>query len=339
MSDIDHVPIRPNINYQRASSTGFKQPVNKKTQNNFDNKEASIFADSTDPDILQFIKRTPNALSLDSVPTKEERISKGVGELREKEKSQKVEQNSTEKKIQEEEIKTKSSGWIIIVLAVIVIILILIIVYYVLNYNNIITPAAIIQDNVVKPSSFQNIMNKDQLSHNIRMAPIQMDSMKNNSVNDYINSKPVKPKDYVEPTKSDLDSVLNRLSAKSDSNSDSIKNKQNQPKENQNIDTSKNTSRQVKGKEVAKKVRFYDNEQKNKIEEIHDDEDDKNTEGSVIVIDTIDYNVGDEMDETASRVMSEDDMYDELKNLVMEDSGDDRIDPQISEEFLDQTDF
>jgi hypothetical protein len=77
--------------------------------------------------------------------------------------------------------KTPVSGntWVILGLAIVILILIMIIIYYVLNYNAKLTTAALIPPNIVRPS--ENFMQK--------------------------------PKNYIDPTASELDSVLHKLSS------------------------------------------------------------------------------------------------------------------------------
>lgn len=153
---------------------------------------SELLMKNKDPDVQQVInKNQNNALTMQSKETKEEK------------ESEKEEKNIPE---------SKGTSWVVIILAVIIILLILVIIYYVMNYNNLFPTAPPIPDSVVKPSLYPNA----------KQAALE--------VNPYSQSMPPKPKDYVEPTKSDLDSVLNQLNKPSKpinetNNETNIKNK------------------------------------------------------------------------------------------------------------------
>lgn len=126
MSDIEHLPVRPNINNSIEALT--KQTRHKSSSIPMQ-ENSDLFYDNKDPDIQKYItKRKTDALELDSVATKEEKSSK-------------------------ENYKPDTGfSWVIIALTVVIVILIMIIVYYVLKYNEISQNAVVIPANAVKPS-------------------------------------------------------------------------------------------------------------------------------------------------------------------------------------------
>lgn len=160
MNDVEHIPVKPNINNS--------QPKVKK----------NILENIKDPEVQQVLNKKKDVFNIESMKTKEEQVV----------------------------IKADtSSSWLIVVLAIIIVILIIVVIYYVLKYNAV-SSAAAIPVNIVKP------INHDGYLHNfsqqsIHQPPIiQMTNIE-------------KPKKFVEPTKKDLDDVLQRLS---DNNSPKI---------------------------------------------------------------------------------------------------------------------
>jgi hypothetical protein len=105
-------------------------------------KKESIFENSKDDDIQAFInKKKPDALSLDSVMTKEEKSAR-------------------HKEAHEESGKTEGISWVVIGLCVVVIILIMIIIYYVMNYTmSPGKPPTLIPEDIVKPSIGEHMGN------------------------------------------------------------------------------------------------------------------------------------------------------------------------------------
>lgn len=180
MSDIDHLPVRPNINNHASVKPSLNASLN--TSHNTNN----LFSNSKDTDVQFINKKRADALKIDplkmDIPlTKEERIAKGVKELRDKDA--------------ESEKRNEGSSWIIIILAVIIIILIMIIVYYVINYNRLTVPAVLIPESVVKPST------KTSLNTGVNK------SIQNNVAHGLA----PKAKNFVDPTKDELNDVLKRL--------------------------------------------------------------------------------------------------------------------------------
>lgn len=162
MSDIDHLPVRPNINntYSRNTKSRIPNDLNK----------SGLLDDSRDPDIQKFInKKKTDTLELESLPTKEEKYSK-----------------ESEKNVPKKE---QGYSWVVIGLAVVIIILIIIVVYYVLKYNEVSNGSDLIPNNIIKPSSILN------------------------NVFGTVTNPTTQPEKVLiqEPTKKDLDSVLNRL--------------------------------------------------------------------------------------------------------------------------------
>jgi hypothetical protein len=115
-----HLPVRPNIG----------------------NDKPTIFANSKDPDVQQFINSSKkvNALEMASQKTKEEIIQ-----------AKKDNANSSKSGTDSKD-ESKWSSWVIIGLALVVIILILIIIYYVFNYNKLTVPQNFIPEHIIKPS-------------------------------------------------------------------------------------------------------------------------------------------------------------------------------------------
>ena len=110
MDNPEYIPVKPNIN-------NYIKPTPR--QKTVDNNSTSIFANSKDMDIQEFInKKKIDARTLDGPITKEEIASKASNNLP---------NNSTK--------SDEGSSWIIIILAIIVIVLILIIIYYKYHKN------------------------------------------------------------------------------------------------------------------------------------------------------------------------------------------------------------
>lgn len=180
-----HIPVLPNINNH--------------------SRESSLFANSKDADIQQFInKKQSNALLFDSPPTKEELVSKGIRETRtrEKERSKQSSDNDTD-----DGPKNEGGSWVIITLAIIIIILIIIIVYYVINYNKLTLPVKLVPASVVKPSSFNTATLSEIQPEISNVVPSTMNPVP-------VFPKPIlssKPRNFIDPTKNDLNSVLSRL--------------------------------------------------------------------------------------------------------------------------------
>lgn len=174
MSDIEHLPVRPNINnsYQKIT----------KPRVSSDLCRSNLLDDSKDPDIQRFInKKKTDALELESLPTNEEKQSK---ESKEREKST------------DPPKKEGGFSWVIIALAVVIIILIIIVIYYVLKYNEVANGTDLIPASVVKPSPINGI---------ISGVFGGTDTKKSKIIE-------IMPSPRTEPTKKDLDSVLSRLS-------------------------------------------------------------------------------------------------------------------------------
>ena len=179
MSDIEHLPVRPNIGIQK--NIGRLRPIVN---------DQNIFNNSLDPDVKRVISKK-DSIDNESQVTKEERVTKGIKNLRDAEKKSKEET---------EPPKNQWSSWIIISLAVIIIVLIIIIIYYVIQYNTTLLDKTIIPEDVIRPTYMpQNmqIQPVQQVYHSIQQ-PIQ-------------ESTPVKPKNFVDPTKNDLSNALREL--------------------------------------------------------------------------------------------------------------------------------
>ena len=183
MSEIGHLPVRPNIgNFQRMNNNM-----------NSANSHPDIFMGNTDPDVQSILNKKQNIVNMETQITKEERLSR----LKEKEKKNSSQEMPLERKRdnqndnQNEKSNEKNQGtsWIIIALAFIVIILIIIIVYYVISYNTTLLNTTIIPEKVIRPSKAEKFIENR---------------------NDIYLTVP-KPKNYIEPTKNDLNSVLSKL--------------------------------------------------------------------------------------------------------------------------------
>lgn len=125
MSDIEHLPVRPNIN----------SSYSKKTRVAGDVSRHNILENSADSDIQKFVnKKKTDALELESTPTREE------------------------KNVTPSSPKVEGFSWVVIGLAVVIIILIIIVIYYVLKYNEV-SNSDIIPSSVVKPSPSNNPLN------------------------------------------------------------------------------------------------------------------------------------------------------------------------------------
>lgn len=126
MSDIDHLPVRPNINNAYQKSTKSRMPS--------DLGKSSLLDDNRDPDIQKFVnKKKTDTLEFESTPTKEEKQSK------------ESEKNAPPK-------EEKGYSWVVIGLAIVIIILIVIVIYYVLKYNEVSHAGDLIPNSVVKPT-------------------------------------------------------------------------------------------------------------------------------------------------------------------------------------------
>jgi cytoskeletal protein RodZ len=176
MSDIEHLPVRPNIGVQK--NIGRLRPIIN---------DQNIFNNSLDPDVKRVISKNDN-IDNESQVTKEERVTKGVKNLRDAEKKSKEET---------EPPKNQWSSWIIISLAVIIIVLIIIIIYYVIQYNTTLLDKTIIPEDVIRPTPHMTPQIQ-QVYHSIQPQPTQ-------------ESTPVKPKNFVDPTKNDLSNALKEL--------------------------------------------------------------------------------------------------------------------------------
>lgn len=179
MNDIEHIPVKPNINNSAIRV--------KKNTNVLDN-----IKDSKDPEVQQILNKKNDVFNIEAMKTKEEQ-------------TQEVVTHDT------------SSSWLIVILAIIIVILIVVIIYYVLKYNAVSTVATI-PANIVKPIKhdgyLHNYTQKVNTQPEIRMENIQkMERIEHVE----------KPKNFVEPTKKDLDDIINRLNPdnnKSDNNSE-----------------------------------------------------------------------------------------------------------------------
>jgi flagellar basal body-associated protein FliL len=191
MSDIDFLPVRPNIN---NSEKILRHSIKQKTTE----QDQGIFANSKDSDVQQFInKKKIDAFSSESPSTKEEQ------------RDQRDKKDKTDKK-SEDAKKNEGSSWIIIILAIIVIILILIIVYYVINYNNL-SVGQIIPESVVKPTITGPAVNPISYASPSQINPTSQINPPSHAPPSQ-NNAPKKPRNYVEPTKKDLDAALSKLS-------------------------------------------------------------------------------------------------------------------------------
>lgn len=184
MSDIEHLPVRPNIGIQNNNA----RLRSKVAEHN------NIFNSTMDPDVKRVISKN-DSIDNESQVTKEERITKGVKNIRDAEKKSK-EENA------EEPPKNQWSSWIIISLAVIIIVLIIIIIYYVIQYNTTLLDKTIIPENIVRPS-----VNMGQIPHTITHMPQPVYQTPQQPVQNVS----VKPKNFVDPTKNDLMTALKEL--------------------------------------------------------------------------------------------------------------------------------
>lgn len=218
MSETKHIPVRPNINNGSQSA-------------NKSNGPPGLFLDMSDKDVQHVIsKKKTNALELKSEPTMEEQ---GIKALEKREKSHSSEDSESTEADNSAPKSSKGSSWVIIALAVIVIALIIIIIYYVIQYNNL-NSAPPIPENVVKPSSLQNMMASATAPAMLNPGINQNNgnnahfAQKNSTQNNML----AKPKNYVEPSKSDLNSVLDRLSTITEESETSPEVKNNTCKQN-----------------------------------------------------------------------------------------------------------
>ncbi len=192
MSNPNYLPVRPNINnYASANVQNMvNRPVNKSINKPIGKPEQNIFSKSADPDVQQFINKKADVLSMEAVNTKEEATA------------------NTETIADDNGAKNKGTSWIIIILSVIIILLIMIIIYYVINYNNLVS-GEVIPESVVKPTMHQlqgnDIVHKSlPNSGPIQMQPPVMMASVSMGVK--------KPRNYVEPSKQDLDDTLKKMS-------------------------------------------------------------------------------------------------------------------------------
>jgi cytoskeletal protein RodZ len=197
MSDIEHLPVRPNIGIQNNNARLRAKVIDHNT----------LFNNTMDPDVKRVISKN-DSIDNESQITKEERITKGVKNLRAAEKKTKEENG-------EETPKNQWSSWIIISLAVIIIVLIIIIIYYVIQYNTTLLDKTIIPENIVRPSS--NITQKQpvqtitHMPQQVYQHSQQQHSQPQHSQQPTQNVAPVKPKNFVDPTKNDLMAALKEL--------------------------------------------------------------------------------------------------------------------------------
>lgn len=174
MSDIDHLPVRPNINNAYQKSTKPRIPS--------DLSKSGLLDDSRDPDIQKFVnKKKTDTLEFESTPTKEEKQSK------------ESEKNAPPK-------EEKGYSWVVIGLAIVIIILIVIVIYYVLKYNEVSHAGDLIPNSVVKPTNSSILGSMFGIVPSVPITP---------AAPAVVAAVPVK---QTEPTKKDLDSVLIRLS-------------------------------------------------------------------------------------------------------------------------------
>jgi hypothetical protein len=159
MSDIEHLPVRPNMNNAYAK--------NAKPRQTSEVSRPSLDDVNKDPSMQRFFKKKTDALEIDSIETKEEKKSK----------------ESAPKNFSRKE---EGFSWVIIALAIVIIILIIIVIYYVLKYSQV-SGNDIIPASVVKPTP-------------------------DGILGAMFDSSQKKELVTSEPSKKDLDSVLNRLS-------------------------------------------------------------------------------------------------------------------------------
>jgi len=190
MSDIEHLPVRPNIGIQKNNNSRLRPKINDHNNN--------IFNDTIDPDVKRVISKN-DSIDNESQVTREERITKGIKTLRTAER--KNDESTKNEKV--EEPKNQWSSWIIISLAVIIIVLIIVIIYYVIQYNTTLLDKTIIPENIIRPS--QNV-SANYMQPMQTIAQIQQEGYQNQQ-----NVAPVKPKNFVDPTKNDLMSALKKL--------------------------------------------------------------------------------------------------------------------------------
>ena len=238
MSDIEHLPVRPNIGIQNNNTRLRPKPVG---QNN-------IFNNSIDPDVKRVISKN-DSIDNESQVTKEERITKGVKNLRDAEKKGK--EGNTES-----EPKNQWSSWIIISLAVIIIVLIIIIIYYVIQYNTTILDKTIIPENVVRPSP--NAIPMQTIAH-LPQQTYQTAQQQQALQQPSRNVDPVKPKNFVDPTKNDLMAALKELDK---TKLDSIAEEDETPVSGES----------VSGEPVSKELGSRETVQSEKIVELNPDE-------------------------------------------------------------------
>ncbi len=179
MNDVEHIPVRPNIN---------------NSQNKIKRTVLDNIKDSKDPEVQQVLNKKPDVFNIETMKTKEE---------------QEVIRPDT------------SSSWLIVILAIIIVILIVVVIYYVLKYNAVSTTVAAtaVPPNIVKPIKHDGYLHNNytqKLMH--PQADIQMQNIP------VINTKNVnleKPKNFVEPTKQELDDIINRLNSNTKNNTSS----------------------------------------------------------------------------------------------------------------------
>lgn len=188
MNDIEHIPVKPNINNSAIRV--------KKNTNVLDN-----IKDSKDPEVQQILNKKNDVFNIEAMKTKEEQ-------------TQEVVTHDT------------SSSWLIVILAIIIVILIVVIIYYVLKYNAVSTVATI-PANIVKPIKHDGYLHN--YTQKVNPQPeIRMENIQKMERIEHVE----KPKNFVEPTKKDLDDIINRLNPdnnKSDNKSDNNSENENTP--------------------------------------------------------------------------------------------------------------
>lgn len=131
MSEIEHLPVRPNINIR---------PVPKQSDTNYMYRENTkdLGVSSMSDNMTHYSSKKANVLDFESKPTMEEQTLK---------------ENSKNNK------KSEPISWVVIALGIIVVILIAIIIYYVLKYNTkILDRDSVIHENAIKPN-IQKLLN------------------------------------------------------------------------------------------------------------------------------------------------------------------------------------
>ncbi|MGL5934496.1 MAG: type VII secretion EssA family protein [Cetobacterium sp.] len=290
MDDNDYLPVRPNVNnYTKRPQSSLSQNIIQPPISKKENLSESLMK-NRDPDVQQIVNKKQNdVLTMQSKETKEEKEAK----------------ESTSTKESDSSKESKGTSWIIIILAVVIILLILVIIYYAVNYANLFPNAPPIPENVVKPNNSMN----------------QID-------NPYIHSMPPKPKDYIEPTKNDLDSVLSQLNKPISQNSEKMTNNKTNIKDNPSQNNPNNIPIQ-KPRQPPKSAMKQRQIPKNMpvITEIEEDSSDISDESG-----NSKYTFDMEQKNETSEVI-EIDISEEMKNSILEYEDD------YENEFIDDQDF